>query len=278
MLESVKDKVAIITGGGRGLGRAMAIGLVKAGAKVTITSAKEGIELEDTYKICKEIGGEESILKVQADVTITQDCRNVFEQTYNKWGRIQVLVNNAGRGMTYVDPDFVKIRPPFWTIKDDIWKMIVETNLNGIFNMSKLAVPYFLKHDWGRIINISTSLPTMQRRGYAPYGTTKWGVEGLTQIMALDLEDTNITANVLIPGGATDTAMIPGKVGDKTRTGADGNLFEPEIMVEPIQFLSSDISDGIRGMRYVAKLWNNKIEHKAAAKASSFSIKRERVY
>ena len=76
--------------------------------------------------------------------------------------------------------------------------MIIDTNLNGIFNMSKLVIPHMLKEGWGRVINISTSLMTMQRKGYSPYGSTKWAVEGLTCILAQDLEETRITANILI--------------------------------------------------------------------------------
>ena len=144
--------------------------------------------------------------------------------------------------------------------------------------MSKAVMPYLIEHGWGRIVNISTSLVTMQRRGYAPYGSSKWAVEGLTEIMSQDLDETNITANVLIPGGATDTAMIPGTVGDKKRTGADGNLFEPEIMIRPIQFLCSEVSNGMSGDRYVAKLWDDSLEPLVAAKGIRFQIKRDRVY
>jgi len=200
------------------------------------------------------------------------------EKVINQWGSINILINNAGRGMTYVDKDFVKNRPKLWDIQTESWKMIVDTNLNGIFNMSKLTIPIMIKEGWGRIINISTSLMTMQRKGYSPYGSTKWAVEGLTCILAQDLEETNITANILIPGGATDTAMIPGDVGDKSRTGADGNLFEPDIMVKPSQYLASELSDGKNGLRFVAKLWDNEISIDESANNSSFDIKRNRTY
>ena len=278
MDDTISGKVAVITGGGRGLGKAMALGLVSEGAKVAITASREGQELDQTAKECKKIGGEDCVLTIQADVSDYSKCKVAVEKVINQWGSINILINNAGRGMTYVDKDFVKNRPKLWDIQTESWKMIVDTNLNGIFNMSKLTIPIMIKEGWGRIINISTSLMTMQRKGYSPYGSTKWAVEGLTCILAQDLEETNITANILIPGGATDTAMIPGDVGDKSRTGADGNLFEPDIMVKPSQYLASELSDGKNGLRFVAKLWDNEISIDESANNSSFDIKRNRTY
>ncbi|MBL41471.1 MAG: short-chain dehydrogenase [Rhodospirillaceae bacterium] len=278
MDDTISGKVAVITGGGRGLGKAMALGLVSEGAKVAITASREGQELDQTAKECKKIGGEDCVLTIQADVSDYSKCKVAVEKVISQWGSINILINNAGRGMTYVDKDFVKNRPKLWDIQTESWKMIVDTNLNGIFNMSKLTIPIMIKEGWGRIINISTSLMTMQRKGYSPYGSTKWAVEGLTCILAQDLEETNITANILIPGGATDTAMIPGDVGDKSRTGADGNLFEPDIMVKPSQYLASELSDGKNGLRFVAKLWDNEISIDEAANNSSFDIKRNRTY
>lgn len=278
MHESIKGKVIVISGGGRGLGRAMALGLVKAGARVLLTAAREGDELIQTAQDCQSIGGEDCVASIKADVSDVYDCQRVMDVGLRKWGHLHMLINNAGRGMSYVDSNFVKARPPFWTIGNEIWEMIVDTNLNGVFNMSKAATPYFLKEGWGRIVNISTSLVTMQRKGYSPYGSTKWAVEGLTMIMAQDFEDTDITANILIPGGATDTAMIPGNVGDKSRAGADGNLFEPDIMVPPAQYLASSLSDKKNGFRYVAKLWNSSLQPEEAAENSRFPIRRDRQY
>ncbi len=278
MHESISGKVVVITGGGRGLGRAMALGLAQAGAKVAITAAREGAELQQTAADCVAVGGQDCVMALQADVTNVEDCERVMREAKEKWGHLHVVVNNAGRCMTYVDKNFVKERPPFWAIPTDTWGMMIDTNINGVFNMAKAAVPHLLEEGWGRIVNVSTSLITMQRRGYAPYGASKWAVEGLTMIMAQDLEDTNVTVNALLPGGATDTAMIPGKVGDKSRAGADGNLFEPVIMVPPILYLASDLSNGKRGDRYVAKLWDQSLQPEDAASKVRFPIKRDRQY
>lgn len=278
MHESIKGKVVVVTGGGRGLGRAMALGLVREGARVAITAAREGEELRRTAEDARAIGGADCVLPLQADVTSVPDCERVMSETRSRWGHLHMVVNNAGRGMTYVNPQFVKERPAFWTIPTETWRLMIDTNVNGIFNMAKAAVPYLQEEGWGRIVNVSTSLGTMQRKGFSPYGASKWGVEGLTMIMAQDLEDTDITVNALLPGGATDTAMIPGTVGDKSRTGADGNLFEPEIMVPPALYLASDLSNGKRGDRYVAKLWDASLPPEEAAARVRFPIRRSREF
>ena len=278
MHPSIRGKVVIITGGGRGLGRAMALGLVKEGAKVTITASREGAELAETAEDCRRIGGPDCVLPLRADVGKDADCERVMAETHRTFGHLHVLVNNAGRGMSYVDNNFTRTRPAFWDIPNDTWKMMMETNINGIFLMTKAAVPYLLKEGWGRVVNVSTSLITMQRKGYLPYGASKWACEGQTVIMAQDLEGTGVTVNALLPGGATNTRMIPGDLNDKTRTGADGNLFEPEIMVPPIQYLVSDLSDGKAGDRYVAKLWDITLPPEDAASKSRFPCKRSRTY
>ncbi len=278
MHDSTKGKVVIITGGGRGLGRAMALGLVEAGAKVTITAAREGSELEKTAQDARAIGGPDCVLPLKADVSSVEDCGRVMKETVAKFGAIHGLVNNAGRGMTYVNKDFIKARPTFWEIEPDTWRMMIDTNINGIFLMTRAAVPYLLEAGWGRIVNVSTSLITMQRKGYLPYGTSKWACEGQTVIMAQDLEDTGVTVNIQIPGGATDTAFIPGRVGDKSRTGADGFLLEPEVMVPPILYLMSDLSNGHTGDRYVSRLWDSSLPPEDAADKARFPVFRERQF
>jgi len=278
MHPSIRGKVVIITGGGRGLGRAMALGLIQQGARVTITASREGAELAQTAEDCRRIGGPDCVLAVQADVGVEADCERVMAETHRRFGHIQALVNNAGRGMSYVDSDFTRARPAFWDITGGTWRMMMNTNINGVFFMAKAAVPYLKKGGWGRIVNVSTSLITMQRKGYLPYGTSKWALEGQTVIMAQDLEGSGVTVNALLPGGATNTKMIPGNLNDKTRTGADGNLFEPEIMVLPIQYLVSDLSDGKTGERYVAKLWDGALPPEEAASKARFPCKRSRTY
>ena len=275
---SISGKVAVITGGGRGLGRAMALGLAGASAKVVITAAREGGELTQTEADCRALGGEDCVLALKADITRDEDCARVFDEARARFGTVHALINNAGRGLRLVSETFTDTKTAFWMVEPDTWRLLMDTNVNGAFNMARLAAPLMIEQGWGRIVNVSTSLGTMQRKGYSPYGPSKWAVEGETVVWAQDLKGTGVTVNGLLPGGATDTAMLPGTVGDKGRTGADGNLFEADVMVPPALYLVSDESNGHTGDRYVAKLWDSSLPTAEAAEKARFPARREREF
>lgn len=277
MHRSIAGKVIVITGGGRGLGRAMALGLVAEGAKVAITAAREGDELNETAADCRKLGGADCVLALQADVLKPEDCERVLRETKAKWGKVHVLVNNAGRGMTYVNENYGDVPALFWQVPTEVARLIVDTNVMGTFNMAKAAVPHLLDAGWGRIVNLSTSIATMQRKGWWPYGASKWAVEGSTVLMDEDLADTPVTVNALLPGGATYTKMLPGFKRDAAPA-SDGSVFAPEIMLPPIQYLVSDLSNGKRADRYVAKLWDTSLPPEEAAAKSRFPCKRTRLY
>ena len=147
-------------------------------------------------------------------------------------------------------------------------RTVIETNFFAPFLMAREAMPHMLKQGWGRIINVTTSIPTMQRRGYFPYGPTKAGFEVASRVWAGDVEGTGVTVNVLIPGGATDTNILPGQLGDKSRSGADGKLLEPKVMAAPVCWLASDASDGVNGMRFLGEKWDPSIDADEAVKAA----------
>jgi 3-oxoacyl-[acyl-carrier protein] reductase len=154
-------------------------------------------------------------------------------------------------------------------------RAVLETNFFAPFLMAREAMPHMLEQGWGRIINVTTSIPTMQRRGYFPHGPTKAGFEAASRVWAGDVEGTGVTVNVLIPGGATDTSILPGdtsilpgQLGDKTRSGADGKLLEPEVMAAPVCWLASNASNGINGKRFFGEKWDASIDADEAAKAA----------
>ncbi|MDE0717773.1 MAG: SDR family NAD(P)-dependent oxidoreductase, partial [Rhodospirillaceae bacterium] len=111
---SLRDRVVVVTGGGRGLGLEMALALVEAGARVTVTSAREAGELADTVAQAEAIAGPDRLIAVQADVRDYGDCLRVRERTLERFGAVHCLVNNAGRGMKLIQPDYVEERPKFW--------------------------------------------------------------------------------------------------------------------------------------------------------------------
>jgi 3-oxoacyl-[acyl-carrier protein] reductase len=247
-------KVCIVTGGGRGLGRAMTLALVGAGARV---SAAMHIA-EDVPKItaeCKGLPG--ALLPMVADVRDPAHCARVVRETVAVFRGVHMLVNNAGVGMLLVRQNYNREPTKFWEGKADAWRAIIETNFLGPFNMAREVVPHMLAQKWGRIVNVTTSISTMQRQGFSPYGSSKAALEAATSTWAADLDGTGVTVNVLVPGGAADTNLLPGNPGDPGRSGADGQLLDPVVMQKPIVWLASDHSNGVNGLRFIGKDWKD---------------------
>ncbi len=167
---SLSGRVAIITGGGRGLGRAMALGLARAGAHVVITASRERSEIESVANEVLQTGDEDRVLPLIADVAKEEDCGRVVDTAVERFGRLDILINNAGRGMKYVSNSFLTEPTQFWNIDPKIWRMVIDTNVNGPFLMARRAAPVMLKAGWGRIVNITMNHETMRRRGFSPYG------------------------------------------------------------------------------------------------------------
>lgn len=251
-------KTAIITGAGRGLGRAMALGLLGAGANVVITAMSTRQEIEDVAREGARIRGAGRIHAIMASVTSEDDCRSVVGQTIREFGRIHILVNNAGRGMRFVSEKFFDTPTKFWRIDPAVWRMIVDTNVNGPFLMAREVVPHMLERTWGRIINISMNHETMRRSGFSPYGPSKAALESETIIWSRELAGTGVTVNSLLPGGATDTGMVPPEV-------AREHLLDPQIIVPPLLWLASEASEDVTGERFDAKLWDVSLPPEQAA-------------
>lgn len=246
---SLQNRVVLITGGSRGLGREMALALAQAGARIAITGVIASDALEATLK---ELG--EGAIALPADVTDPLAAAHAVATTIETFGRLDVLINNAGIGMRLISDTFNKWPTKFWEADPDAWRRIVDTNVNGTFLMARAAVPHMLAQGFGKIINISTSDQTMVRQGYAPYGPTKAFLEATSRVWAADLAGTGVDVNVLLPGGAADTDLLPPSPDKK---GADGNLLSPAVMRHPALWLASDASNGITGARYIARLWQD---------------------
>jgi 3-oxoacyl-[acyl-carrier protein] reductase len=241
------ERVAIVTGGGRGLGRAMTQGLAKAGAAVVATAAREPGEIESLSAAASN----GRIAALIADVTSEEDCARVVATTLERFGRLDILVNNAGRGMKYVSENFMTEPTRFWQTTPETWRLIIETNAVGPFLMARAAAPTMLTAGWGRIVNISINTDTMRRRGFSPYGPSKAALESETIIWAQDLAGSGVTVNALLPGGPTATGMIPKSFPDHLRA----TLADPAIIVPPLLWLASAKSDGVTGKRFVATEW-----------------------
>jgi NAD(P)-dependent dehydrogenase (short-subunit alcohol dehydrogenase family) len=262
---SLRDRVVIVTGASRGLGREMALELAGAGCRVVICGSADTPELRATASEAEELAGTGSVLVHIADVAHADACDELVSATLNRFDRVDVLINNAGRGMRLISETFNTVPTRFWEAKPADWRAIIDTNVNGAFYMARAVAPHMVAQRFGKIINISTSDQTMVRKGYSPYGPSKAALEAASRVWAQDLEGTGVDVNVYLPGGAADTDLLPPS---GIRRGADGNLLPSSIMRRAIGWLCSDASNGQTGGRYIARLWNETLPAAEAAAAA----------
>ncbi|MEM9105202.1 MAG: SDR family oxidoreductase [Pseudomonadota bacterium] len=249
----LNNRTVLITGGARGLGRSMALALASAGARVAVTGSTDSDALRRTATDLRELAGAERCLAFVSDVTDDLEAVASVERCIDSFGQLDVLVNNAGRGLRLISETFNTEPTRFWEADREAWETIVNVNINGTFAMAKAAVPHMLERGFGKIINVSTSDITMVRRGYSPYGPSKAFVEAASRAWAQELAGTGVDVNVLLPGGAADTDILPPSPDKK---GADGNLLPVTVMDEAIVWMVSEASDGRTGERYIGRLWD----------------------
>jgi 3-oxoacyl-[acyl-carrier protein] reductase len=181
------DKVAIITGSGRGIGKAIAQAMVQQGAKVVITDINEEL-CQTTAKELKEGGGE--VIGVPCNVTISDTIEKMVETVIKTWGRIDILVNNAG-----ITRDDLFIR-----MTEDQWQAVIDTNLTSAFKVTKPVIKVMSKQRFGRIINIASTTGVHGNFGQANYAAAKAGLIGFTKTLAREYASRNITCNAVAPG------------------------------------------------------------------------------
>jgi NAD(P)-dependent dehydrogenase (short-subunit alcohol dehydrogenase family) len=245
--QPLQGKVAIVTGAASdlGLGRAMTLALVHAGARVMMMDV-DAQGLERGASLLREVGGSTCVQTIVGDVGKPEDAERAVQMAIAELGGLHILVNNAGINPR-IDPGSSGL--VFSNIPPDSWLRTISVNVNGPFFMARAAVGHLVAQGWGRIIGVTTSLDTMIRG--APYGPSKAAHEALVAVIAREVEGTGVTANVLIPGGAVSTNMVP----DHDRPG----LLAPEVMQAPVVWLASAASDGINGRRLIAQFWDEEL-------------------
>jgi 3-oxoacyl-[acyl-carrier protein] reductase len=256
---SLKDRVVLITGGSRGFGWFIAEELLKSGARVALTARGE----EALKKVAADIEnryGKGRCVTVAGDVSRQPDCARMVEATLAGFGRIDVLINNAGRSPQDFrsggagDAKMV----PFYETPDEALHTIIDTNYKGVWYVSKAAAPHMVKRKFGKIISVSTSAGNMVRAGNPIYGPGKAALEAMTRVWAQELKGTGVDANIILPGGAADTSFIsqavaPGAVGERSQ---NGRLLPGDVIVPPAVWLCTDATNGVTGVRAVGRNWD----------------------
>jgi gluconate 5-dehydrogenase len=245
-MSDVTNIRVLVSGGTSGLGQAMSGELVAGGAQVVLTGRDAARAAAAAAQLTNS--GPGRAVGVAMDVRDEQSVEDGIAAARNALGGIDVLVNNAGIGMRTVNRRFMTDPQPFWTVGPDRFRDLFATNVTGYFLLARVVAPAMAAAGRGKIINVSISETTMRRAGFSPYGPSRAATDSLSHVMAADLAGTGVTVNLLAPGGATATGMIPDDVVEDVRVG----LLDPAIMGPPIRWLASADSDGITDCRVVA--------------------------
>jgi len=232
----LKDKVALVTGGGRGIGKAVALAYAREGASLAVC-ARTVAEIEETAKEIQSLGRE--CLGLVCDVSSEESVSGLLEKVAKSFGRVDVLVNNAG----------VMTRPTSiaeFEIKK--WDYTIAVNLRGTFLVTRAALPLMMRQKSGSIINVSSSIGRGAYSNFSAYAASKWGVEGFTQTLAAEL-GSRIRVNSVDPGYvATKLTLYSGS--------------KPESVTDLFVFLASDESKGISSRKLTASGWRSEIRQK----------------
>ena len=229
MAGALTDKVAIVTGSSRGIGKAAALALASEGAKVVINYARSSGAADEV--VAEIIDGGGDAIALQADVSQADQVDAMVKATMDKFGRIDVLVNNAG-----ITRDTLLLR-----MKPEDWQAVIDLNLTGVFLCTRAVSKIMLKQRSGRIINISSVAGLMGNPGQANYSAAKAGVIGFTKTIAKELAPRGVTANVVAPGFiATDMTEDLKNTEDILKFIPLGRYGQPEEVAGLIRFLASD--------------------------------------
>jgi NAD(P)-dependent dehydrogenase (short-subunit alcohol dehydrogenase family) len=265
----MERRVAIVTGGLRGLGRAMALGLAREGHDVVAVGHidTDVAEIEAATAGTNVAG---RVLPLVADLRRPADCDRVVALARERFGPPQILVNNAGLTFTTIDPARYRRAEPqkFWQVSDEIARAVIETNYLAAEQMARRVAPHMVDEGWGRIVNVTTKLDTMNRPHTSPYGASKAALEMATEVWAKEVEGTGLTINIVNPGAGANTPGMAEEMRRMSREGRAARLVEPEEMVPPLLYVVSRDADTVNGWRFDANLWDASLPAAEAARSA----------
>ena len=259
MSTELEGKVAVVTGAAGGFGRELVRGLLGAGAKVAALDVDEKRldELADLHGESLDTG---RLVTARTDISHYAECEGAVAEARARLGGLHILINNGALGMGIIRVDHMTELVEIHEIAPEIWDRFVAVNLSGAWYMTRAAVDGMLAQRWGRIVNVTTSFFTMLRGRFHPYGPAKAGLEAMSAGHAAEFEGRGVTVNVVVPGGPSDTPMVPMEAGFDRST-----MIQPTAMVPPILWLCSEAGGAHTGHRYIAANWDAAAEPAAAA-------------
>ena len=256
---AAERQVAIVTGAASGIGRAMTLGLLEGAIDVAAVD-RETAWLDELKAAAGVKGLSGALQTIRADLADPASFETIVSTVLDASDRIDILVNNAGIGQGSIRADQRHNPLRFWEVTPEQWSRFLAINATAPLMMARAVVPHMLRARHGRLVTVTTSLGTMLREGYVLYGASKAAAEAATAVMSADLAGTGITANVLVPGGMTDTRIVPdAAVADR------GRLLRPEIMAPPLLWLVSDAAAVVTGRRFLAAHWDTSLPPAEAA-------------
>ena len=256
-------RTAVVTGGTSGLGRAMALGLMRAGCRV-LAVGHIPADAAETERLAE--GGALSCLV--ADLRLPGAPDQVLNAAVARFGPADILVNNAGLTFTYIDPRrFLDGPRRFYELSDTINYNVMAVNFLAAEALARRAAPGMIARGWGRIVNVTTKLDTMNRVGSAAYGASKAALEMASEIWAKELDGTGVTVNVVNPGAGANTPGMAAEMRAWSAAGTKPKLVEPEEMVPPLLFVVSEEANGVNGFRFDANAWDRDLLPAEAARA-----------
>ncbi len=242
---SLEGKVALITGGSRGIGRAAALGFARAGADVAVASRK----LPDLEEVADEIKGlGRRALAVSAHIGRIDEIKSLVERVVGEFGKIDVLVNNAGTS---------PVMTPALGLEERAWDAIINLNLKGLFFLSQAVARVMKEHGGGRIINVASVDGLKPEPNIGAYAISKAGVIMATRVMAVEWAQYNIRVNTIAPGnvhtrlGNSRFEAVPGYEDEMMKRTPLGRIAEPDEMVGAMIYLASDASSFVTGQTFI---------------------------
>jgi NAD(P)-dependent dehydrogenase (short-subunit alcohol dehydrogenase family) len=236
---------ALVTGAASGIGRVIALDLASRGMSIVAIDRDE----KGLLSLEQKIKGRGGHARTFAMDFAEADAATRLQALPDHVPDVDVLINNAGVGLGVIRPNYHTEPINFWDVEAAQWSAVMAINTTPTFLLARAYVPGMLRRGWGRVVTVTTSLGSMLRRGYVPYGPSKAALEALTACISKDVDGKGVTSNVLIPGGITNTGLVPDGAFERDQ------LLQPEIMLAPLAFLLSDDGAAVNGRRFVAAHW-----------------------